>query len=72
MSSNYEKANGSRLYVRKIDPLTVEQKAALASQEQHRERGPAPIKLPVVGFQQRRFPGEERWSREAIPPKVIE
>jgi hypothetical protein len=72
MSTTYEKADGSRLYVRKTDPLTVEQKAALAAQVQFRERGPAPIKLPRLEFLERELPGERRWSREAIPLKVIE
>jgi hypothetical protein len=72
MSSVHEKGHGARLYVKKADPLTVEQKAALAAQVQFRERGPAPIKLPRLEFLERELPGERRWSREAIPLKVIE
>ena len=69
MPTDYDRNNRSGLYVRKA-PISIEQKASLASQVQYREEQ-RPITLAPVKFLERRLPGEMGWSREAIPLKVL-
>lgn len=70
--TDYDAGHGARIrvYVRKHGkPAPGEQP------EPEGERTippPAAITLPRLAFLEHRLPGEDRWSREVIPMKVIE
>lgn len=62
--TDYDSGHKSRLYVRKAPQPQVKIRVE--------REAPPPIKLAEVGFQNRRFPGEESWPMQVIPKKVIE
>jgi len=70
MSTTYEAGHKTRLYVKRSrQPMPPAGGNHAVAQREERE---ATIKLFEIGFQHRRFPGEEKWGREITPKKAVE